>query len=149
MEQIPDNDSLSRHIDFPHKYRPDEDLIWWPAVFEFPDGKGESLVWRKYKPTIEEVHALGCEREAKKKESKPDWLYKGAITTKAGSIRSIKNSRGHGFRVAHEPTEGIYHAEIARSNDPAMTFNKNDKNELREMLKDVFGPMAPHSCSGA
>lgn len=148
VEQIPDSDDLSRHIDFPHKYRSDEDLIW-PNVFEFPNGNKESLVWRKYKPTIEEVHGLGCEREAAKKASKPEWSYKGAITTTAGSIRSIKSKRGHGFKVAHEPIEGIYHAEIERANDPDAPFNKNDKNELRDMLKSAFGPLEPYSCGGA
>ena len=141
VEEIPDGDDISRHIDFPHKYNDAKELLW-PNAFMFSSGAGESVVWRRYKPTINDVHELACERQLLKREQKPSWTYVGAITTSAGLVRGIKNRRGNGFAVAHHPEDdqGQYHAEIhRRAGENAII--KSEKAELLLMLTEVFGPL--------
>ncbi|CAN7779848.1 hypothetical protein LJR084_008128 [Variovorax sp. LjRoot84] len=145
VEHIPDEDVVSRLIDAPHKVSADDELKW-ECVFEFPAGQPESVVWRKYKPAIDDVHRSGCERQKTKRVDKPAWTYKGAISSAVGSIRAIRNARGHGFQVLHEPSEGQEHAEVAYlvGGD---ALQKNDKTELKSMLRDAFADQDPHDCS--
>ncbi len=155
MEAISDEQLISRLIDSPHKFHEDVGLIW-QRVFEFPRSLGESVTWRKYKPTIAEVHALGCDRQAVKKASSPDknpaWTYIGAITAHVEEVRAIETRRGHGFEVEHKPInehgvdEGIYHAEISYRIAEGQPFDKNDKTELKDMIQSVFGLLEEHIC---
>ena len=107
VEEIPADHYVSRHIDLPHKYADDAGLIW-QRVFEFPGGVGESVVWRQYKPSVAEVHALGCDRQDLKRsqypEKNPPWTYIGAMTAQVQQLRAIETRRGHGFVVEHKPT---------------------------------------------
>lgn len=64
VEEIPIGDEISRHIEFPRTYDRERRMIL-EAVFEFPGGEPESVVWRKYAATDDEVHKLGCEWETK------------------------------------------------------------------------------------
>lgn len=148
IEHIPGEDAVSRWVDSPRLFQPDEGLIW-RCVFEFPGGNGESVVWRKYKPTIEDVHALGCNRQSvqrlKNPDKSPPWTYTGAITSLARKIRELE-SRGNGFLVEHKPEEGVYHAEISFRVADAASFTKNDKTILKGLLKDVFGRLEACEC---
>ncbi|MGI4778027.1 MAG: hypothetical protein ACRYGA_07890 [Janthinobacterium lividum] len=150
VEYIPSDHLVSRHIDLPYRYTKDKDLIW-EAVFMFKDNKGESLVWRKYKPTIEEVHDLGCSQEARKKPQKPDYRYVGAITALVQDIRNEVSGRGATFRVEHHPEndQGVYHAEIWPCPKEGAQLKSNDRADLRVMLKNRFKPREEHACSPA
>lgn len=156
VEEIPADHYVSRHIDLPHKYADDAGLIW-QRVFEFPGGVGESVVWRQYKPSVAEVHALGCDRQDLKRsqypEKNPPWTYIGAMTAQVQQLRAIETRRGHGFVVEHKPLDddgsdqGIYHAEITYKVHPDNPLNKNDKTELKELIQRVFGPLDTHVCA--
>lgn len=109
----------------------------------------ESVVWRRYAVSVDDVHAIGCDRQAKKAAMGSEWKYVGAITAVAGHIRGIQNARGNGFSVHHRPEDdqGQHHAEIERR-VPADGAgpSKSERIELREMLAQVFGPLEAHSC---
>jgi hypothetical protein len=118
------------------------DGLVWHQVFQFPDGLHESVIWRKYKPANDDVHDLGRERERQKRLAGKSLGYAGFICAFSGEVRSIKTQRGHSFRLDHMPEEGIYHAGIqyAPANDgPLSSLLKNDKSELKLMLKNAFG----------
>lgn len=147
-EHIPDEDAVSRWVDSPRLYQPDVGLIW-KCIFEFPGGVGESVVWRKYKPLIHDVHELGCSRQTvqrlKNPDKSPPWTYTGAITSVAGKIRGLE-SRGNGFLVEHKPEEGTYHAEISFRVHDAASLSKNDKTLLKGLLQEVFGQLETCEC---
>lgn len=124
--------------------------VLWNTAFMFPESGAfaESLIWRKYKSTIDEVHNLGCERQVGMRQKKPGWSYVGAITSTAGQIRAIKTARGHGLAVIHRPEndQGIYHAEVELSPLHGEVMKKNDRAEIRLMLEKVFGQLEGHTC---
>lgn len=146
IEEIPDADAVSRQLDSPLMYDEFKGVIWSTA-FMFSEPV-ESLVWRKYKVAINEVHDLGCGRQANVRQRKPLWTYIGAITTTAGQIRAIRTARGHGLAVAHRPEEdqGTYHAEVELLPLEGQKIRSNDRAELRLMLEKVFGPIEGHTC---
>jgi hypothetical protein len=147
VEEIPDEDTVSRLIDFPRMYEEARRLIW-DQVFQFPGGDCESLVWRRYAATDEEVHRLGCEREVAKRVTKPEMRYAGFISALSGAIRSIRTNRGHGFGVNHAPEEGVHHAEVCYSPvGDGLKLKPADKAELKLALKGKFGDLASYSCT--
>ena len=146
VEQIPDEDAIYRQIDFPRMYDDAKHMIW-ENIFQFAGGRPESVVWGKYAPTPEDVHRFGRAREAKTRERNPDMRYVGFISSTAGVIRAIATRPGHGFLVAHAPSEGIHHAEI--SYKPAADqrpdqLKRNEKNELKLALRRAFGELVPY-----
>ena len=149
VEAIPDDDEVSRHIDSPFRFSSAERKLIERNVFEFPsaDGNRESLVWRKYKPTIAELHVMGCERQAHKRRTNSDWTYEGAITIVVGVARQLRNSRGHVFLVEHDLEEGIHHVSIFFFHPEGYELKKADKSELKDMLVKAFGPIERHSCA--
>lgn len=139
-EEIPDDD-VSRLVDFPHKYSPDQELIW-ENLLQFPGGRCESVVWRKYAPNDGDVHQIGRDREAQKKEQKPEFAYVGFVSAEVRDIRGIQTSRGHGFTVDHEPSEGQHHAHICYKRvDPDEKLKPADKQELKLAIKSCFGEL--------
>lgn len=156
VEEIPGHHSVSRLIDLPFRYSLDVGLIW-QKVFEFPRNMGESVVWRYHRHSIEEVHALGCDRQNLKRlmhpEKTPPWTYIGAITTHVQQVRAIVTNRGHGFVVRHKPYEddgtdqGVFHAEISYRIKPDSPFNGADKTELKDLIQSVFWPLDSHLCA--
>lgn len=147
VEEIPSEDCVSRHIDSPHKWHPDERKFLDERVFEFPaPDYVESLVWRKYKPTLAEVHALGCERQQVKRAVKPSWTYEGAITAEVGAIRAIRNQAGDGFALTHSPDEGQYHVHIGYSLVEGQDRIRQRRSDLKERLLKVFSPLEAHVC---
>jgi hypothetical protein len=116
----------------------------WENVFQFPSGQHESVVWGKYAPTANEVHALGREREAKTRLRKPTMQYVGFISSTVEAIRRIRTAAGNGFSVNHKPHEGIYHAGICYSPSGKRSpqdMKKGEKGELKMALRGVFGPL--------
>jgi hypothetical protein len=150
-EVIPDEDYISRLLDWPSMYEEGgKGLLAANLFFTFPDGQPESVVWRKYAPAEADVHAIGCQREAVKRVSKPHARYTGCRTAHVGTVRAYRTARGHGFSVAHEPSEGIHHAEVAyraANEATATSLKKADKGELRLALCTLlFQAEALHSC---
>jgi hypothetical protein len=147
VEDIPDEQLVSRHIDSPHKWKPEEREFVEERLFEFPKpDEAESLVWRKYAPTLDAVHKLGCGRQQEKRATKPNWTYEGAITTHVAAIRSIQTKDGHGFSVVHAPDEGIWHAHVCYRKQDGQEFNRVHKMDLKEHLRGVFSDLEPHTC---
>lgn len=84
VENIPDADSVSRHIFYPRMYDADRNMLWG-EVFQFPKPEDnsaphESAAWRKYLPNDASVHDVGISREAKKT---PPFRYEGFISATA------------------------------------------------------------------
>lgn len=147
VEEILPEDQVSRHIDAPHKWKVAEAAFDEPKLFEFPSDNPESVVWRKYAPLLDKVHQMGCERQAVKRERRPDYTYIGAITATAAAIRAIRVN-GHGFQLEHSPDEGQWHAHVSYLREPTAEFNRAHKMDLKERLRGVFGALEPHRCPG-
>lgn len=147
VEEIPNDDTIARLIDFPHKYSALKELIW-NCVFEFPQAQGESVAWSKYASIPEEVNNIGCIREREKRPLKQDYRYVGCISASVQEVRCVRNVHGHGFCVIHEPSEGIHHAEIhfLPNSDASQPISRADKVELKAMLRNTFGDLFPHCC---
>ena len=124
--------------------RPDDNDILWNNVFQFPTSAGvtESLIWRKYAPTIVDVHSLGCSRQAAARAKGRNSNYFGAITGNAGDIRSLKSATGISFTIDHVPAEGMEHAHISFT----AGSEKNDRNSLKVMLQTKFSSVDTHLC---
>jgi hypothetical protein len=146
VEVIEDDEAVSRQLDSPQMYN-EHDGVLWKTAFMFSTPV-ESLVWRKYKAAISEVHEFGCTRQLQMRLAKAGWSYAGSITTLAGRIRSIKTARGHGLLVVHRPEDGQgqHHAEVELQPMDGLEIKKNDRSELRLMLQDVFDPIDGHRC---
>jgi hypothetical protein len=111
------------------------DLVW-ETVFVFPSkqGRRESVVWRKYAPKIDDVHALGCRFQSESR------AYRGAITARCGDITLYRNKNGYRLTIEHAPAEGIWHAEIS------CDASGPDRVDLISHLKLVFSKLDPHLC---
>lgn len=148
VEDIPAGHRISRHIDSPHKWKPEERAFIDANVFEFPGGQVESAVWRKYAVEIEAVHELGCERQRAKREGgKSAWTYEGAITAEVDRVREIRTREGHGFHLEHAPEEGLWHVHISMVPASGQLLNKGHKIDLKEWLRKVFSTIEAHSCT--
>ena len=151
VEQIPDADQVSRHVDHPHKITDGGELLW-QHIFLFSSGV-ESVVWRRYCPTIEEVHRLGCANQDAKRALGRAATYKGAITSVVEQIRALKSAKGHGFRVEHRPEndQGIHHAEIELAFNAGLAEGakppKSEVSELKRMIHGIWGQLEAHECS--
>jgi hypothetical protein len=147
VEEILPEDQVSRHIDAPHKWKVAEAAFEEQRLFEFPGDKAESVVWRKYVPLLAEVHRMGCERQAQKREKRPDYTYVGAITSTAAAIRAIRVKDGHGFQLEHEPDEGQWHVHLSYLRRPGAEFTRVHKMDLKEHLRNVFSQLEAHTCA--
>src|SRR4051812_3437948 len=130
---------VSRLLFEPSMRKEDKDLFW-ENVFQFPSNQGqcESVIWRAKAPSIEEVHAIGCAKQAADgAKGRARSTYFGSITGNVGDIRSLKSATGACLVVEHYPDEGDAHAHIGFS--PGT--NKNDRNELKVLLRDKFGAL--------
>lgn len=150
VEAIPDEDLVSRLVDSPHKWSQAERKFVEARLFEFPSHDPvESVVWRKYKPDIAAVHALGCVMQAAKREAKPNWTYEGAVSTQVLAIRGIRNQVGDGFSVAHAPDEGEHHAHVGYVLVAGDENLKHRKADLKEFLRNTFltAGFEQHECA--
>jgi hypothetical protein len=141
-EEIPNCDDISRLIEFPRTYSREREIIL-EIGFEFPGGSGESVIWRKYAPTDEDVHAIGAQWEQKKRERRDETRYVGFATNTAGTVRGFRTARGHGFDVVHVPDEGKYHAEVRYSPATVVPLIKPDRAELRLAIAKMFSTLVP------
>jgi hypothetical protein len=143
-EDIPDDDSVSRTVEFPIHFSNVRDLIW-EKVFLFGDAGRISTIWRKYAADDEHVHAIGLGIVETKNErlrssgKEPDRKYEGFVTGQVGSIRNIRTVRGHGFQVDHAPNEGRHHVHIAYLPAGDTKLKPSERAELRERIANLFG----------
>jgi hypothetical protein len=148
-EDIPSEDAVSRMIDSPEKWSPEEKKFIDERVFLFktPD-EVESVVWRKYAPEIADVHAIGCARQAEKRlnEAHSSWTYEGAASAAVSAIRSIQNIKGDHLEVSHAPDEGIHHAHLELRFLAGNDFRKQRKADLKEAVRNLFSVMEAHRC---
>jgi hypothetical protein len=142
-EQVLNEEDVSRLILRPRMYDDDANKLIWNIVFEFPKRPCESAVWRKYAPADADVHRCGDEVEVTIRQRRPETRYVGFISANVGEIRSIETARGHGFSVNHEPGEGqgMHHVHICyrvHADQDTSALTKNDKNELKLLLREIF-----------
>lgn len=143
-EIIPDSDMVSRLLFEPTMRKEDLDLFW-ENIFQFPSNQGqcESVIWRAKAPTIEEINAFGCAKQKSDRDKGRDRsTYFGSITGKVGEIKALKSASGASLTVEHAPDEGEAHAHIGFS--PGA--KKNDRNELKFLLRGAFEPLDAHTC---
>ena len=146
--EIPNGGMVSRHI-WPPAMGEDFDKLIYHNVFQFAKeyGSCESLVWRKFAPHIGCVHAIGCYAQLKQPKHRKRY-YSGAISAEVDAVRNFKSKRGHGFKIIHEPSEGIHHVHITLDKSPDVEFNKGDRSELLIALMTVlFKDQSEHSCT--
>ncbi len=142
-EHIADSDQVSRLIERPRMYERESDLIIPLQFFPFFDGRPESVVWRRYAATDEEVHKIGIDRiETKRRRTGNDDIYHdGFATAQVDAVRSTRTVAGHGFNVVHAPCEGKWHAHVELALASDKTFRalaKGEKADLRFAISQVF-----------
>lgn len=139
VELIPSEDQVSRHIDSPNKWNAEEKRFVLEQLFTLPSPDGvDSLVWRKYAPTIADVHSLGCARQRSKRVENKNWTYEGASTAGVHDVRAIQTAAGDRLEVTHEPDEGIYHAHVGYLLAAGQERIKQRKLDLKEHLRNLF-----------
>lgn len=144
-EDISDAHCVWRHLFEPSMKLPAGDLHWENIfMFEKRYGARESLVWCMYAPTVDDVHALGCAKQKRDRTAGKATIYFGACVAVAGNIRELRSKNGSRFDVYHAPEEGRHHAEVKYI--PSPTATKNDKSELKVLLRETFGPTHLHRC---
>ena len=153
IEHVPGEDTVNRHVYRPYMYK--EDVIDPRQAFMFPkkcERRRESVIWRRYVRSIEDVHALGCEKEARdnsSREPENQRRYMGCLESLVGRVRAIVNTSGHGFSVDHAPEEGVHHVHIEVRPVDGMTIDdvtKTEMNDLRDEIYRIFAPLIPYSC---
>ena len=138
-EEIGDGESVSR-ITYADAYDDDGHLMWLGGkLFEFPTEykRCDSLVWRKYAATLEEVHRIGC-------NGKRSSDYRGFISANVGKLREVETASKHRFEVNHEPNEGQHHAEICVR--PIDKLSPSKKADIRTWLSRLFSAPEYHLC---
>lgn len=144
IESILASDEVSRHVFFPFMFENYE--IFWKKVFLFKtDNKYcESVVWRKYAPSIIDVHVLGNIKVTKDRLTHESREYRGAYTCLVTLIRNINTANNISIEVEHDPSndQGRHHSHLKllipeNINKP----KKNDRSEIVLKLKHVFEPL--------
>jgi hypothetical protein len=154
LRTIEDTDEVSRHVFAPRMIGAADEFVWH-EIFQFPSERGlaESVALRAVVPKDEDVHRLGCEKQNKDRErerarGRSGPTYRGCTDAIAGRIRSQSSTRGHGFSVTHVPEEGDWHGHVTVVLAPGSTkLSKQDKDDVRELMAEVFGPLKPHACA--
>lgn len=153
QEYVPDECVVNRNIFWPNMY--DAGVMDKRGRFSFQyknNKRVESVIWRKYKPRLESVHALGCAKQYednRNRQGKKPRQYKGTIDGEVRDIRGITCLGGHTVEVIHEPSEGTHHAhlQIALNGQTDIPkINKNEFNDLRDELTKVFSELREHTC---
>lgn len=144
-EYIPDTDEVSRLLFEPFMRPAGRDDLHWDNIFQFPSDQGacESVVWRAKAPAMVDVHAIGCDKQGSdRKSGRTKSTYFGSITAKVAEIRALRSKGGISITVSHCPDEFEAHAHLAFSDGA----KKNDKSELKVLLRAKFGPLSGHTC---
>lgn len=148
IEAIGDTESVSRaYFALPGELAPE-------SHFQFiydkdRDERAESVYWRRYAPSINDVHERGCSLQAKWIGTGSKQIYEGARTAVVERIRSIRSERGHRFEVIHYPQDSDRahaHVAIVRASGKVQGLNKNDKLELVRLIAVCFTNFEPHIC---
>ena len=143
IEGILNCHSVSRLIDFPRMYEEKQGLIW-EEIFQFPNSRCESVVWRRYAPMDDDVHHIGIEREGLiTKSRRPEMRYVGFVSAAVGPIRLVQTPGNHGFCVTHAPEEGQHHAHIcyAPADGNLQSLKRAEKQDLKLRLRSLFGEL--------
>jgi len=151
-EIIGNDELLSRQVFHPPMF-PDGVLLLVRALFEFPGGQCESLVWHRYAAGLDGIHRMGCERQTELRQRQlsagrnADKTYVGAATARAVDITQYRNPNGHGFSLCHEPAEGIHHVHVCYDSVPgSQPMTRGDKGEIKLKLAEIFHALSRHVC---
>ena len=144
-EEVPNDEDSSRLLFAPLMEVPNGELVW-QNVFQFQSKYGccESLVWRRYAPTIADVHAIGCGKQWADRAAERTQTYTGALTANIGVVRNLRSLKGGRFLIEQVPDEGEWHLHICF--DQAHSLTRNDKTELKKHIKDAFAERSGHTC---
>jgi len=154
LPPVGDADGVAR-LSFAKRSSEDDDYLEIPP-WEFPSNdadpevdRTESAVCRNVKPSVDEVHQLGCQIEAAARAANRDRRYLGCLESTAGTIRSKKTTKGHGFDVRRYTKEGDWHLHIKVLIAHGMAYGKHDKSDVRALMREAFPTLISHSCGAA
>lgn len=115
------------------------------SVFKFTEknNRAESLTWRRFAPSDDDVHAIGASdvesRNVRRRaENKELQEYRGFIEAEAATLRSVQSARGHRVEITHEPSEGCHHAHITIIPSPNSPWKKNDQRDVADEVWKHF-----------
>ena len=94
-ESIPDDDVVSRSIGRPVHWADDVGLVW-SNVFQFAGDRCESVIWRKYAETDQDVHAIGIAIVEAQKARGRDREYVGFISAEVARMERSIVAASHG-----------------------------------------------------
>ncbi len=148
-EHIPDGDLVNRNVFAPYMFDGNKFII--NGLFSFRTNRHlkESVIWRKYARSIQEIHDLGCikqDNDNQHRDLAKRVTYIGSIEALVGKIRGIRTQRGHGFFVEHEPSEGQHHAHVRIEIAAGLELERTDKEDLRDELVRIFGSLIEYAC---
>lgn len=146
-EEIPDGDTVSRWLDYPSMYDVSSGIISEKLFFSFPQDQSESVVWRRYMLSDDDVHLRGHQRSTAKRAQGRSSTYRGFRSAIVGKIRSIRTVHGHGFSITHLPDEGQWHAGISyavKIDTEVKILSKGQKAELKLALGMAFDHLTPY-----
>lgn len=152
VDSIPSSDNVSRHLYYPFMYDDGNCHIAWNKIFTFQRKNKfcDSVVWRKYAESIDQVHAIGCEKVKVDNEIDPNRKYVGAYTGSVREIRDISTDHNIHLEVVHDPTEdqGIHHAHLKLLLPDGMKKpSRNDRSEIFSKLEPIFKPLEENNRS--
>ena len=154
QEPIPDEHNVSRGcVELPPGVDPGSVFVF--QYDETLKDRVESVYWRKYAITNDEVHDRECRREkirqARATPSNPLKPYVGFRTSNVGAIRVIRTGRGHAFAVVHWPENGdLAHTHICIRPNGDTSVRKMKKSDIRELIHLLFKQFVqfePHKCT--
>jgi hypothetical protein len=157
VEEIPESDELGRaFFQLPEGIAPETEF---PFYYDRVRGEcAESVFWRKYAPSVVDLHQRGCDIESQKKaraaqQSKPFQPYIGARYVIVSHVTACVTARGFSLQVIHLPENGDRaHSHIAIvpvDGQVPSKIKSNDKTELAACLLEKFGDLHWHRCESA
>lgn len=144
-EEISDSENVSRLLWRPFMLATNNMELSWPNVFVFQTSNNnrESLVWRKYKPSIDSVHDIGLAMQDVRESTGRNHKYLGFATSEVGRVRGYSGANNtHQLEVTHEPEDGQgqEHSEVGIVTVDDSEIRKQDKIDIRSYLKRIFSP---------
>jgi hypothetical protein len=158
---IPDGDNLFRSVVHPLAFRKKGKQLDRGKFFHLctddltPGLIKTSVVWERYAPTSQRVHAFGCRLAVRMNEANPKTrhVYCGAYQFKASNVRQLVGTENLAEVVGSDVLHVIEHGEIAHANIQIRLAADVDEDSV-EGIKTVIvdrlwqsnrGPI-PHIC---
>jgi hypothetical protein len=161
--KVPDHDSLFRHTIHPIAFKR-KSFQWQKALKLYVADDGSllaSVVWERYVPTTEYIHAYGCrlalginqsDRQRGKFKDSERKIYCGAYELKANKIRELSATEELPEVFSADVVHHIENGEIAHT-DLRIVLRPNYESDLEgtktaildRLWNTCYGPL-PHIC---